>query len=160
MDSSNLTYIIMRYYGGLILFCYLSLTSCNKPSPGFDAGGPITRYLMGKWILEKVVSPSGTKTGDQIGYTEILLCRGEENVGDADKVFRNDTLVVNKIWSRDPWPVADAKKMTVIVTYTDGMKRFYKIYQELGKNPVLEASGYLPEIGTAQDSVKYYYTFQ
>ncbi|SEI70030.1 hypothetical protein SAMN04487995_1774 [Dyadobacter koreensis] len=147
----------MFYRYQLIILFWLLLGSCNKPSPGFDTGGPITQYLLGSWKLDKVVSPSKTKIGNQIGYTNTFESSNEGN-GNFDRVYRNDTLIDTYFWSRDPWPIADATKMTVLVTYRGGLKRFFKIYRELGKDDVLETSAYLSEIGSAQDSVKYYYS--
>lgn len=147
----------MYYRYKLVILCWLLLTGCDKPRPGFDAGGPIAQHLKGNWKLDKTVSPSGTKTGIQIGYSEILESSNEGD-GDFDKVYRNDTLVNTYFWSRDPWPVADADKMTVLVTYRGGLKRFFRIFRELGKDDVLVTSAYLSEIGSVQDSVKYYYS--
>ena len=145
------------YYFRLTIFFFLLLTRCEKPHAGFDAGGPITQYLIGKWKLDKVVAPSQTKTDSQIGYSEILHISNEGN-GDFEKVYRNDTLMATMFWSRNPWPEADANNMTVLFTYRGGMKRFYKIYRELDKSPVFEASAILSQIDSAQDSVKYYYS--
>jgi hypothetical protein len=146
----------MFYRYTLVILCWLLLISCNKPTPGFDNNGPISQYLMGNWQLEKVVLPSKTRAGTQIGYTEVLVT-GNDGDGNFDKVFRNDTLIDTHFWSKDPWPVADAAKMTVLVTYRGGLKRSFKIYRELGKDDALEASSYLPQTGSALDSVKYYY---
>ena len=147
----------MSYRYRLISLCWLLLAGCSKPTRGFDASGPITQYLMGSWKLDMVVSPSETKIRNQIGY-DITFESSNEGDGNFDKVYRNDTLINTYFWSRDPWPVADAAKMTVLVTYRGGLKRFFKIYQDPGKDEVLETSGYLSEIGSAEDSVKYYYS--
>jgi hypothetical protein len=145
----------MRYFASLVILTLILPFSCKRGNDGFDAGGPIARYLHGRWQLEKVVTPSGTKTGAQIGYSEIIET-GNNQVEDYDKIFRNGSLITTYVWSRSPAPIAQASDMTVTVTYDNGVKRFFKIKQEPGKT-TLETSGYLSQIGTAQDSVRYHY---
>lgn len=123
---------------------------------GFDAAGPIASYLAGKWKLEKIVSPTQTKAGNQIGYSETLES-GNDQEDDYDRIFRDGKLDTTYIWSRNPGTDSDAKKMTVLVNYEGGIKRFYKIYRELGKATTIEASAYLSEVGGTADTVKYYY---
>jgi hypothetical protein len=50
-----------------------------------------------------------------------------------DRIFKDDILDTTYVWSRIPGTDSDAKKMTVLVNYQGGIKRFYKIYRELGK---------------------------
>lgn len=123
---------------------------------GFDAAGPISSHLVGKWKLEKVVSSTQTKVGEQIGYSETLEC-GNNQENDYDRIFRDNILDTTYVWSRIPGTDSDAKKMTVLVNYRGGIKRFYKIYRELGKATTLEASAYLPELEGSADTLKYYY---
>jgi hypothetical protein len=134
----------------------LLLLGCKKENEGFDAGGPITRYLTGRWQLEKVVSPSGTKTGSQIGYEEIFQ-HGNDNVENYDKVFRNGSLASTYTWLRSPSPVSNAQDMTMIISYWEGSKKqYFKIRQDATKS-ALEASGYIDQIGSSQDTVRYHY---
>ena len=121
-----------------------------------DAGGPITRYLGGKWKLDKIVTLSQTKTGSQIGYTQIINVDNDK-VNDFEQVYRDSLLISTHIWSRNPWPEASASAMTVLVTYDDGLKRFFRIHQGLS-TITLETSDYLPQIGSAQDTVKFFYS--
>ncbi|GGH42587.1 hypothetical protein GCM10007423_39310 [Dyadobacter endophyticus] len=139
----------------LILLVIPLFISCERQK-GFDAAGPISSYLSGKWQLEKIVSPTQTKIGEQIGYAEILES-GNDQEDDYDRIFKDGKLDTTYIWSRNPGTDSDAKKMTVLVNYEGGIKRFYKIYRQLGKPTTLEASSYLSEVGGAADTVKYYY---
>jgi hypothetical protein len=86
----------MRYLVSLITLTFLLPLSCKKQNESFDAGGPVTRYLHGRWQLEKIVAPSGTKSGPQIGYTEIIESSNNQ-VEDYDKVFRNGSLITTYI---------------------------------------------------------------
>ncbi|GAB3908916.1 hypothetical protein GCM10028803_45530 [Larkinella knui] len=145
----------MRNLVCFIVLSFLLPSGCKRENEGFDPGGPITRYLQGRWQLEKIVAPSGTKTGSQIGYTEIIES-GNNQVEDYDKIFRNGSLINTYVWSRSAAPILNASDMTVTLTYDNGVKRFFKIKQQPGKT-TLETSGYLSQIGAAQDSVKYHY---
>ncbi|MCF0060058.1 hypothetical protein MUK70_12480 [Dyadobacter chenwenxiniae] len=112
---------------------------------------------MGTWNLEKVVTPTGSFSGTQIGYKEILVS-GHEVDDEVERVYRNDTLFAKHIWTRVPGTTAKTKDMTVMVTYRgSGLKRFYKIRRALGEPTVLEASAYLPELGGAADTLKFFY---
>ena len=141
----------------IVLTILLPISCIRDLAEGFDEGGPIVRYLGGRWQLKKVVTPSGEKTGTQIGYREILERRSND-IQNYDKIFRDDSLVATYVWLRTPAPTANARDMTVIVNYDDGTKRFYKIFR--GPDPKddrLEATGYLTQIGSAQDTVRYHY---
>lgn len=134
------------------------MSGCFRDLPeGFDAGGPITRYLGGRWLLVKIVTPSGTKSEGQIPYREVLE-RGNDNSNDYDKVFRDDSLVATYIWSRVPAPKSDARELTTIVTYQNGMKRYYKMRQTFSpKDDRLEASDYVTELNAPADTIRYHY---
>lgn len=136
------------------IFVAVLLASCIGPQEGFDAGGPISRYLLGRWQLEKVVAPSGTKMGTQIGYTEIIET-GNDRSRDYDKVFRNDSLIATYEWLRTPYS-ASTSKMTVTLSYTGWVTRHIKIRRGPDRT-TLETSGYVSEIGSAEDSVRYHY---
>ncbi|MBD2705749.1 hypothetical protein IC229_34405 [Spirosoma sp. BT702] len=135
------------------LFLLLVATGCKK-NIGFDAGGPITQYLIGKWSLEKVVSPTGTKLGSQIGYTEVVEI-GNQN-GNYDKVFRNDTLLFTDRWLNTPAPEANAKTMTITVFYFSHGKRLFK-HTGAGEHRMIEASAYLPMNNAQPDTIRYFY---
>lgn len=136
----------------------LLLSGCFRDSPeGFDPGGPISRYTVGRWKLVKIVTPSGEKDGSKLAYSEILE-RGNDQVHDYDKVFRNDSLVTTYLWLRTPAPVSNTSDMTIIVNYDNGMKRFFKFKEgPTLKTEKLETSGYVPEIGSKQDTIRYHY---
>lgn len=137
-----------------LIFVAFVLASCIGPQEGFDASGPISQYLMGRWQLKKVVTPSGTKMGSQIGYTEIIES-GNDGNGNYDKVFRNDSLIATYEWLRNPYS-ASTSKMTVTVSYDNWTTRYFKIRR--GPDRVtLETSGYVSKIGSAEDSVRYHY---
>lgn len=139
------------------LLCFILLgASCNRDN-GMIGGVPIEVDLMGTWNLEKVVTPTGSFSGAQIGYKEILVS-GHEVDDEVERIYRNDTLFSKHIWTRVPGTTAKAKDMTVLVTYRGGsLKRFYKIRRKLGEPTTLEASAYLPELGGAADTVKSFY---
>lgn len=119
-----------------------------------DAEGPITRYVHGNWKLVKIVTASQVKSDTQIGYTETILS-GNDQVQDYDRVFRDGKLIASYTWSRTA-PIVNESDMTVIISYNEGVKRFFKIRQEPGQT-MLETSDYLPELGTARDSIRYFY---
>lgn len=146
----------MKNIIGLFAIMIPLTISCKKENPGFDPGGPVTGYLMGSWQLEKVVSPSGTKTGTQIKYSEIVEI-GNDNVEDFEKTFRNGSLVVTYTRLRTPPPISNAKDLTMTIFYFGGKKRYYKVRQDPSKT-TLEASDYLTEIGSPQDTVRYFYS--
>ncbi|HLL93471.1 MAG TPA: hypothetical protein VK404_00745 [Spirosoma sp.] len=143
-------------YGCLLVL--LALGSCKK-NDSMTPGGPVTMYLIGRWKLDKIVTPTQEKLADRLGYTEILEV-GNDQIEDYEKIFRDEKLISTYERSRITHPVASAKNMTATITYRNGLKRFYKITNtaKLGEFR-LETSAYLPEIGTPQDSIKYYYSF-
>ncbi|GAB3893290.1 hypothetical protein GCM10028803_07260 [Larkinella knui] len=128
---------------------------CKKDN-GFDAGGPVTSYLLGKWQLEKIVSPSGTKVGPQIGYSEMVEI-GNDGSGDYEKLFRNGSLLFTDSWLRSPAPVASSKNLTITVFYFNHGKRFFKLTGK-GDTRTMEASDYIPEAGARPDTVRYFYS--
>jgi hypothetical protein len=139
----------------LIIAVLPLVIGCKREHEGFDAGGPITRYLIGRWQLEKVVAPSGIRTGAQIGYSEIVEI-GNDQVDDYEKTFRDGALTANYTWVRLPAPVANSKDKTMTISYSGGQKRFYKIREDASKT-TLEASAYLVQVGGVQDSIRYHY---
>ncbi|MGM9508977.1 hypothetical protein ACS5NO_14675 [Larkinella sp. GY13] len=147
----------MRHPFGTValLLLLLWLPSGCKKDNGFDAEGPISQYLFGRWELERVVSPSGTKVGSQIGYSEVVEI-GNDGSDNYDKLFRNDSLLFTDTWLRSPAPVARSKNMTITVFYFYNRKRFFKLSGK-GENRTMEASAYLPVVDTKPDTVKYFY---
>ncbi len=142
----------------IYLLVLLALGSCKKDD-SMTPAGPLSMYLMGRWKLDKIVTPTQVKLADRLGYTEILEV-GNDQIEDYEKIFRDEKLIVTYERSRNVYPVASAKNMTVAITYWGGLKRFYKILNTAKPGEFrLETSAYLPEIGTPQDSVKYYYSF-
>lgn len=140
----------------LAIVSMLVAISCDRDD-GWFGGVPIEVNLIGTWTLEKLVTPTRSLSGAQIGYEEILKS-GHETDDDVERVYRNDMLVAKHIWTRVPGTVAKTKTMTVLVTYRgSGLKRLYKIKKQTGQPTVLEASAYLPELGGAADTVKYFY---
>ncbi|CAG5068226.1 hypothetical protein DYBT9623_00955 [Dyadobacter sp. CECT 9623] len=77
---------------------------------------------------------------------------------DIDYTFQDDSLVNTQNWSADTQPVIDEALNTILVTYRSDLKRFYKLHVRVGLPHKLEATDYVKEIGSAADSVKFYYT--
>ncbi|SKB44874.1 hypothetical protein [Dyadobacter psychrophilus] len=140
----------------VIVFVVAFTGSCDRKDDLF-AVGPLAIHLGGTWILEKIVTPTRTLTGAQIGYREKRVDQHEGD-DDVERIYRNDTLFAKYIWARNPAPISNKKNKTVLMSYRGGLKRFFKITKQSGKPSILEASDYLPEIGTARDSVKFFYT--
>jgi len=135
----------------------LLITGSCKHHDDIFAGKPLSTYLGGKWILEKIVTPTRTLTGEQIGFAEIREVQHELD-GTVDRIFRNDTLYAQYFWATNPGTITNDKKKTVLMSYRGGLKRFFKLSKQDGKPMAMEASDYLPEIGTARDSVKFFYS--
>ena len=143
-------------YSFKLLCAFLLGASCERDN-GMIAGVPIEVDLMGTWNLEKIITPTGSYSGSQIGFKEVLVS-GHEVDDEVERVYRNDTLFAKHIWTRVPGTTSKAKDMTVMVTYRgSGLKRFFKIRRKLGEPTTLEASAYLPELGGAADTVKFFY---
>ena len=141
---------------GLILIS-LATWSCEGDN-GFTSSGPISGYLMGKWKLTKIVSPKSVKTDNQIGYVETLEI-GNDNYYDREKVYIDGKLMQTSTWDRSRDADMSAKNMTVLMRYSDNTERFYKILNSNDAGKIsLEASAYLKQVGSTQDTVKYYYS--
>ncbi|WP_244822809.1 hypothetical protein [Dyadobacter pollutisoli] len=138
----------------IILSLLLTAGRCDPPE-GWDAGGPIEMYLHGMWKLIKVVTPTDTLIGSQIGYNEILNNTYKDGIG-YDSTFRNDTVFAVHIRLKNPLPVSKTKDMTILMYYRGGLQRFHKIIRT-NYITTLETSDYLKEVGTDADSVKYIY---
>jgi hypothetical protein len=134
---------------------FMSAGAC-EPDEGWTAGGPIDMYLLGTWKLEKVVTPNRTIWDSQIGYSEILKIQNKDGF-EIDETFKNDSLVATRFWRREPAPIRKTKDMTVLVTYRYDLKRLYKMHRKVSEPTILEASAYLPELGGAADTVKFFY---
>jgi hypothetical protein len=152
LDLKNMKKII------LIFGLFLPISwSCEDN--GFTSGGPISGELSGKWKLTKIVSSKSIKIDNQIGYTEIIEI-GNDNVNDFEKIYKDDKLF--KTYYRDRARTADmsAKNMTVLMRYSGNKERFYKILNwNVAGKVSLEASDYLEQVGSVQDTITYYYSF-
>ncbi|MCF2487896.1 hypothetical protein [Dyadobacter sp. CY347] len=140
----------------VIIVVFLFTGGCDRKDDLF-AAGPLSAHLVGTWILDKIVTPTRTLTGAQMGYSEKMVHRNEAD-GDVERIIRDDTLYARHICARNPAPISSKKHKTVLMSYRGGLNRFYKITKQSGKQDTLEASDYLPEIGGAADTVKYFYT--
>ncbi|MCF2487897.1 hypothetical protein [Dyadobacter sp. CY347] len=149
----------MRSTIKFLMISILTILTANGCKRGDDlfAGGPLSTHLNGTWNLEKILTPTRTLTGSQIGYNEKLV-QVHEGDDDVDKVYRNDTLYAKHIWARTPGVITNDKKKTVLMSYRAGLKRFFKIAKQSGKPSTLTASDYLKEVGTAGDTVTFFYS--
>jgi hypothetical protein len=135
--------------------CLPILWSCEDD--GFIGGVPISGYLMGKWKLTKIVSPKSVKIDNQIGYNEMLEI-GNDKSFDFEKTYVDDKLL--KTYTRDRSRSADmsAKNMTILMRYSNDTERFYRIDLSVKEKPSLEATAYLKQVGSVQDTLTYYYS--
>jgi hypothetical protein len=134
---------------------FLIVSSCKHGDDLF-AGPPLSTHLTGTWILAQIVTPTHKLLGAQIGYAEVIESHHEVDE-EVERVYRNDTLFAKHIWARNPGPISNDKDKTVLMSYRGGLKRFFKISKKSGQADMVEASDYLPEIGTASDTVKFVY---
>lgn len=139
----------------VIVFVFLFNCGCDRTDDLF-AVGPLSAHLVGTWILDRIVTPTRTLTGAQMGLSEKMVHQNEDG-DDVERIIRNDTLYAKHICARNPAPISSDKHKTVLMSYRGGLKRFYKITKQSGKPDRLEASDYLPAIGTAADTVKFFY---
>ena len=142
----------------ILIFGLLLPISWSCEDNGFTSSGPVSGYLSGKWLLTKIVTPKTVKIDNQIGYVEILEI-GNDNYYDREKVYIDGKLMQTSTWDRSRNADMSAKNMTVLMRYSDNTERFYKIlnWNVEGKQS-LEASAYLKQVGSVQDTVKYYYS--
>jgi hypothetical protein len=141
----------------VVLFALIFLSSgACKRNEGWIAGGPVDALLVGTWKLERIVTPTHTVWDKQIGYSEVLKIRNRDGF-DIEETYKNDSLVATYYKQRNPVPIAKAKDMTVLITYRYDLKRFYKMHRTVSQPTILEASAYLPELGGANDTVKFFY---
>ena len=138
-----------------IILLFLATMSCEKDN-GFTAEGPISIYLIGKWELKKIENTKTSKADSQISYKEVLE-NGNENGEDYSKIYKNGTLVQTRIRARSRGTEMSAKNMTVLDRYRDNTERFYRIINGNSQNISLEASGYVEQVGSTADTLKYYY---
>ncbi|MCF0052791.1 hypothetical protein LXM25_22160 [Dyadobacter sp. LJ53] len=134
---------------------FFSAGAC-EPREGWTGGGPITMFLLGTWKLERVVTPKRTALDTQIGYSEVLKIAYKAGYH-IEESYRDDTLSNTQFWQINPSPIAKTKDMTLLISYRYGLKRFYKMHRTVSQPTILEASAYLPELGGANDTVKFFY---
>ena len=140
-----------------IILLFLATMSCEKDN-GFTAAGPVGMYLVGKWELKKIENTKTLKVNNQLNYSEILEV-GNDNIEDFHKVFLDGKLTNKYIVDRSRSSEASAKNMTILEKFRDNKVRFFKIINKNdASGTILEASGYLEEIGTIADTLKYYYS--
>lgn len=82
---------------------------------------------------------------------------GNNNIDDYSKIYRDGLLVKTHILARSRGIEMSAKNMTVLDKYTDNTVRFYRIINGNSQYVSIEASGYIEQIGTPADTLKYYY---
>ena len=142
----------------ILIFGLLLPISWSCEDNGFTSSGPVSMYLMGKWKLTKIVSPKSVKIDNQIGYIETIEI-GNDNINDFEKIYKDTTLLQTYIRDRSRNPDMSSKNMTILMRYSNNTERFYKIlnWNVEGKQS-LEASAYLKQVGSVQDTVKYYYS--
>ena len=142
----------------ILIFGLLLPISWSCEDNGFTSSGPVSMYLMGKWKLTKIVSPKSVKIDNQIGYIETIEI-GNDNINDFEKIYKDTILVQTYIRDRSRNQDMSAKSMTILMRYSNNTERFYKIlnWNVEGKQS-LEASAYLKQVGSVQDTVKYYYS--
>ncbi len=142
----------------ILIFGLLLPISWSCEDNGFTSTGPISIYLMGKWKLTKIVSPKSVKIDNQIGYIETIEI-GNDNINDFEKIYKDTTLLQTYIRDRSRNPDMSSKNMTILMRYSNNTERFYKIlnWNVEGKQS-LEASAYLKQVGSVQDTIKYYYS--
>ena len=142
----------------ILIFGLLLPISWSCEDNGFTSSGPVSMYLMGKWKLTKIVSPKSVKIDNQIGYIETIEI-GNDNINDFEKVYKDTVLVQTYTRDRSRNPDMSAKNMIILMRYSNNTERFYKIlnWNVEGKQS-LEASAYLKQVGSVQDTIKYYYS--
>ena len=138
-----------------IILLFLATISCEKDN-GFTAAGPVGMYLVGKWELKKIENTKTLKIINQFGYVEILE-NGNDNIDDYNKIYRDGILINKYIRARSRGTEMSAKNMTVLDRYRDNKERFYRIINGNSQNISLEASGYVEQVGSTADTLKYYY---
>jgi len=149
--------MIMKKLILLFLPLFFIVLSCEKDN-GFTYAGPIDTCLLGKWKLTKIVSPKSIKIGNEIGYLETLEI-GNGNIDDFEKIYKDDQLTDTYIRARSRGTDMSVKNMTVLDRYRGNKERFYKIFNWNNPEKIfLEASAYLEQVGSTQDTVKYYYS--
>jgi hypothetical protein len=142
----------------LLIFLLWIIAGCEKSEidNGMTSIGPVDVYLVGKWKLEKIENTKASKITTQFGYTEILEV-GNNNIDDFNKIYRNGILVNSYFRERSRGVQMSSKNMTVLDKFRDDKVRFYRIVNANTGNISIEASAYLKEVGTASDTLKYYY---
>ena len=141
-----------------IILLFLLIISCEKTDNGFtDAGEPVSVYLIAKWELQKVENTKNPKVNIQLDYKERLE-NGNENGEDYSKIYKNGILVQTHIRARSRGIEMSAKNMTVLDKYRDNTMRFYRIINGNSQNVSIEASGYVEQVGSPADTLKYHYS--
>ena len=139
-----------------IILLFLATISCEETDNGFTSAGPVSMYLIGKWELKKIENIKTSKIINQFGYVEILE-NGNDNIDDYNKIYRDGILINKYIRARSRGTEMSAKNMTVLDRYRDNKERFYRIINGNSQNISLEASGYVEQVGSTADTLKYYY---
>ena len=139
-----------------IILLFLATISCEETDNGFTSAGPVSMYLIGKWELKKIENIKTSKIINQFGYVEILE-NGNDNIDDYNKIYRDGILINKYIRARSRGTEMSAKNMTVLDRYRDNTERFYRIINGNSQNISLEASGYVEQVGSTADTLKYYY---
>lgn len=142
----------------VIILLFLLTISCEKNDNGFtDGGEPVSVYLIAKWELQRIENIKNPKINIRLDYKEILE-NGNENGEDFSKVYKNGILMQTHIRARSRGIEMSAKDMTVLDKYRDNTVRFYRIINGNSQNVSIEASGYVEQIGSTADTLKYYYS--
>ncbi len=135
----------------LVLFTIL-LSDCSKcVSP---ASGTLSS---GKWELIKIVSPSKIQTS--FSSKEILQFSSgattTQNTHTLETIQSSNGAAETKEWQTF---LNDCPENSVYVTYADGLVRKFWITYDRSDPFVMEATGYVKEIGSPADTVRYVYS--
>ncbi len=123
--------------------------------------GGISTYISGgKWVLEKIVTPSGTTTPGAAGYYQTLEVSNDGR-NDYISIVRNGKEIVREIELRSGG-YENVKEYTVDLRYLNGqMLRFFLVetYENGVRQGVkeMQVTPFMKEYSAAADTVRYFY---
>ncbi|KAA0991860.1 hypothetical protein [Dyadobacter aurulentus] len=132
------------------MLAIVSFFSCDD---GWGPGGPTQARLHGQWQLDS--SKTNGKLDSKPYEILDIHIKDKQHI---ENTFQGDSLVNVQYWSINAGPIIDDSHSTILVNYRSGLKRFYKLRFHVGNPGNLEATDYVDEVGSAMDTVKYYYT--
>lgn len=128
-------------------------SSCNKCNRLTGGSEPLLGAFLGKWSLREIKNIKTGKVTPISGESLVLEPSGGSSWY-SEKILRGGTQVESKSW--DSYS-EDCRESSISVSFKDKLQRKYWRDPKPPVKSIMEATGYVKQIGGVEDTLRYYY---